>query len=219
MSNAPIIYVVDDNPGCRDSTTALVSQMAFQVKAFSSAEEFLADYRGHRPCCLLTDHRMEGMSGVKLVESLRASGITLAAVIMTAFADTQLTVRAIRGGAVTLLDKPFDYKSLREVIEQALSEDQIQYEQETKLREIQLQFDSLTTGELDVVKRIVQGMANKVVASELDVSIRTVESRRSKIFYKMHVTSVAGLVQLAMLARPELCLVENLNTDDSANTL
>ncbi|MEQ9408948.1 MAG: response regulator [Fuerstiella sp.] len=205
MSADPIIYVVDDDDDARESTCALISQMALRVEAYSSAEDFLKNYSGHRPACLLTDHRMLGMTGVELLESLRNKGVTLSVIVMTAFADTELTVRAIRSGAVTLLEKPFSSSALWDAMNEALAEDRIRYVEEAKTKRISERFDTLTPSEIEVLKLIVRGETNKAVALKVGVSIRTVESRRSSIFEKMDISSVAELVHHVMIARPELC--------------
>ena len=202
MNNEPIIYVVDDDADSRESAVALVGQMALQVRAFESAEQFLAEYKGYRPACLLTDHRMLGMTGIELLKRLRSSGVTLSVIVMTAYAETELTVRAIKSGAVTLLEKPFSDTALWNAIHEALAEDREQFVRESRIERIQERLQSLTPAETDVLNRVVAGETNKSIAFQLDVSVRTVESRRSRIFEKMGVTSVAELVQLVMIGRP-----------------
>lgn len=204
MSGEPIIYVVDDDVDSRESACALISQMALKVQSYPSAEAFLAAYNGHRPACLLTDHRMMGMTGVELLETLRSRGITLSVVVMTAFAETDLTVRAIRSGAVTLLEKPFTDTRLWEAIHEALAEDRSHYSDEARLTRINDRLNTLTASESEVLRLVVQGETNKAVALKLGVSVRTVENRRSSIFEKMNVTSVAELVQLVMISRRDL---------------
>ena len=203
MNDNPVIYVVDDDDDSRDSVSALISQMSMRVESFRSAEQFLASYDGYRPACLLTDHRMLGMTGVDLLEALRARGITLAVVVMTAFAETQLTVRAIRSGAMTLLEKPFSNAALWDAIHNALAEDRIQSANEARVRRINDRLALLTASEKEVLRQIVNGETNKAIAFGLGVSVRTVESRRSSIFEKMGVASVAELVQLVMTVRNE----------------
>ncbi len=197
----PVIYVVDDDEDARDSACALISQMNLKVQEFGSAKDFLERYDGHRPGCLLTDHRMPGMSGVELLEALRSQGMTISVVVMTAYAETPLTVRAIRSGAVTLLEKPFSNFALFEAIEKSLNEDRRQHAAEQRVGRIHDRLATLSESEQDVLKLIVRGETNKAVAFNMRVSIRTVESRRSSIFEKMGVSSVAELVQLVMIAR------------------
>lgn len=200
MSDTPIIYVVDDDLDTRESACALVSQMGLQVEAFASAEDFLASYAGYRPGCLLTDHRMLGMTGVELLERLRENAVTLSVIVMTAFAETELTVRAVRGGAVTVIEKPFSDDVLWNAIQQALSEDRSRHADEVLKKEIREKLNTLTASETEVMKLVVRGEPNKSVAFALGVSVRTVENRRHSIFEKLNVTSVAELVRLVMTA-------------------
>ncbi|MEZ6124465.1 MAG: response regulator [Planctomycetaceae bacterium] len=201
MHSEPVIYVVDDDPDSRESAVALISQMSLKAVSYSSAIEFLDAYDGYRPACLLTDHRMLGMTGVELLETLRGRGITLSVVVMTAFAETELTVRAIRGGAVTLLEKPFSNTALWNAIHEALSEDRDIATGEERIQAIRQRLETLTPGEVEVMNLIVEGETNKAAAFRLGVSVRTVENRRSNIFEKMDVVSLAELVQLVIAAR------------------
>ncbi|MCA9061074.1 MAG: response regulator transcription factor [Planctomycetaceae bacterium] len=198
MVDAPLIFVVDDDTDSRESACALIQQMALQVRSFSSAEQFLEEYDGYRPACLLTDHRMLGMTGVELLEALRSKGVTLSVIVMTAFAETDLTVRAIRSGAVTLLEKPFTNAKLWNAIRDALAEDRDTAADEARQRRIRAKLDMLTSGELDVLKLMLQGEANKGMATRLEMSVRTIETRRASVFEKMQVSSIAELVQLVM---------------------
>jgi two-component system response regulator FixJ len=200
MNNDPVIYIVDDDADARESSCALVTEMALRVESFASAEQFLAAYRGYRPACLLTDHRMLGMTGVELLEKLRRSDISLSVIVMTAYPETELTVRAIKSGAVTLIEKPFTNAALWKAIHDALSEDRTQFASESQIRRIRERLQSLTAAETEVLNLIVKGETNKAIAFQLEISIRTVESRRSSIFEKMGVSSVAELVQLVMTA-------------------
>jgi len=106
MTAKPTVFVVDDDELARTSVCALVCSMGIPAEPFSSAEEFLDHYVEGLPGCLVTDVRMLGMSGLELQERLRELDIHLPVVVMTAYAKTPLTVRAIQGGAVTLLEKP-----------------------------------------------------------------------------------------------------------------
>lgn len=205
MTETSVIYVVDDDTDSRESICELISQLGHKTQAFASAEAFLESYDGHRPACLLTDYRMLGMTGVELLESLRANNVTLSVVVMTAFADTELTVRAIRGGAVTLIEKPFSNTALWKAIREALAEDHAQYDNEKQIQHIRDQIESLTPGELGVLKLIIGGAPNKSAALQLGVSIRTVESRRAAVLEKLQVSSLAELVQRVMVGCPELC--------------
>ncbi len=197
-----IVYIVDDEPAALEAVSALVGVMGLASRAYRSAEEFLAAYDGHRPGCLVTDVRMLGMSGIELQERLARQGITLAVVVLTAYPDTQTTVRAIKGGAVTLLEKPCRDQELWDAIRTALAHDREESRREARQREIRERLESLTPAELQVLERIVQGDSNKAMARQLGVSVRTIEVRRQRIFHKLASESVAELVRMYLEAHP-----------------
>src|SRR5262245_53438967 len=174
---------------------ALVGAMGIETRGYESAEDFLAAYDGHRPACLVTDVRMLGMSGLELQERLNQMGVTMSVVVLTAFASTSTTVRAMRNGAVTLMEKPCGDDELWDAIRTGLANDLQNHELEQRRESILEKLDSLTPKERQVLEFIVAGDANKVVARKLDVSIRTVENHRHKIFHKMGADSLAELVR------------------------
>lgn len=200
MTVEPTVFVVDDDELARTSTTALVGSMGIPSESFCSAEEFLDRYVAGRPGCLVTDIRMLGMSGLELQERLRELDIQLPVVVMTAYAKTPLTVRAIQGGAVTLLEKPCEENELWDAIRRALARDAEDRAANEHRQRIVRRIEGLTPTQRKVMDMIVAGKANKVIAVELDVSIRTVEARRQEVFAKMKADSVAELVRLVMEA-------------------
>lgn len=200
MLSEPTVFVVDDDPQSRKSVCALVRSMGIRAQQFSSAEEFLGGYREGRPGCLVTDVRMFGMSGLELQEELQRRKVLLPVIVLTAYPRTPLTVRAIKAGAVTLLEKPYEDDDLWDAIRKALSEDAAGRAQHRHRREIRRRADSLTPAERNVMDMMVQGKPNKAIARELDVSLRTIENRRRAVFAKMQASSVAELVRTAIEA-------------------
>lgn len=196
--SAGTVHVVDDDQASREAVAHLVEEMDVPVRTYGSAEEFLNKYNGERPACLVTDIRMLQMSGLELQEELASQGTTMATIVLTAYADTSITVRAIKNGAVTLLEKPCRDLELWDAIREALAVDRKQYESDLERAELVRRIETLTPQEKEVLALVVAGDPNKAIASKLDVSIRTVEVRRSSIFQKMHADSVAELVRLAM---------------------
>lgn len=201
MADEPTVFVVDDDQNARDSVCFLVRSMGIQAVAFPSAEEFLRQYQERSPGCLVTDVRMLGMSGIELQERLNEQGVTLPVIVLTAYARTRLTVRAMAAGAVTLLEKPYDEDELWDAIRKALARDAQRHCEDERQREIRDCFQQLTPGERDVMKMIVQGEPNKLIAKKLGITIRGVEKRRSSVFSKMQAGSVAHLVRLVIDAR------------------
>ena len=174
--------------------------MGIPAESFASAEEFLEAYLQERPGCLVTDVRMFGMSGLELQEELKRRNVLLPAVVLTAYARTPITVRAMKAGAVTLLEKPYDDDDLWDAIRAALTEDSASRADHQQRRKIRDRIARLTPAERKVMDMMVQGKANKAIAHELDISVRTVENRRREVFAKLQADSVAQLVRLAIEA-------------------
>jgi two-component system, LuxR family, response regulator FixJ len=194
----PTVFVVDDDERARKSVCALVRSLGLKAEAFPSAEEFLARYDPCRPGCLVTDVRMLGMSGLDLQDKLNAQGNRLPVIVLTAYPRTSSTVRAMKAGAVTLLEKPYDEEELWDAIRKALAQEAVGRAELQRRREIHQRAARLTPAERAVMNLIVQGKPNKVIAKQLNMSIRTIESRRHEVFTKMGVQSVAELVRLAI---------------------
>ena len=172
--------------------------MGLPTQSFASAEEFLESYTPDRPGCLVTDVRMLGMSGIELQEELRFRGIELPVIVLTAFARTSLTVRAMRNGAVTMLDKPYNDDALWDAVRQALKQDADQRAVRDRQHALRQRFTTLTPSEREVLDLVVAGQPNKTIAKRLDMSVRTVENRRHDIFNKLQASSVAELVRLTV---------------------
>jgi two-component system, LuxR family, response regulator FixJ len=198
MAFEPTVFVVDDDQRASKSVCALVHSLGLEAQAFCSAEDFLARHDRGRPGCLVTDIRMAGMSGLDLQDRLLEQGVRMPVIVLTAYPRTRMTVRAMKAGAVTLLEKPYDEDELWDAIRKALAQEAAIRAETKRREEIRARAASLTPAERTVMELIVQGKANKSIAKQLDVSVRTVESRRHDVFTKMKVDSVAELVRLAI---------------------
>ena len=200
MNHEATVYVVDDDPAARDSVSALVTAAGLRVQSFSSAEAFLQENRPDRPSCLVTDLRMLGMSGLDLLEQLQKSSSPLPAILISAYADVPATVRAMQAGAVTLLEKPCRHDQLITAIHQALERDASDRAVRLRKTELKKRLATLSPEEYDVMQRMVAGKLNKVVANELLISLRTVETRRHRVLEKMQADSLAELVRMVVEA-------------------
>ncbi|MDA8745891.1 response regulator [Rubripirellula amarantea] len=201
MSDTATVYIVDDDNDAREAVEMLLTEMKVQHESFASAEAFLESYQGQRPGCLVTDVRMLEMSGLELQEELQRRQVTLSVVVVTGYADTPVIVRAIKNGAVTLLQKPTRNHELWDAIRAGLAQDAENLEKEREQKQLQARIDSLTPAEKEVLDLIVEGLPNKTIATRLDVSVRTVEVRRQHVFAKLSADSVAELVQIVMRAQ------------------
>jgi FixJ family two-component response regulator len=200
MAAETTVFVVDDDEQARKSVCALVRSMGLRAEGFSSAEEFLDAHLPHRPGCLVTDVRMLGMSGLELQEELKRRNVLLPIIVLTAYARTPMTVRAVKAGAVTVLEKPYEDDDLWDGIRKALAEDAARRARHAHRRELRLRIDRLSPSERKVMRLMVQGEPNKVIARHLDVSIRTIENRRREVFEKMQADSLAELVRMVIEA-------------------
>ena len=146
-----LVFVVDDDEDARDSVRVLVNSMGIRAEPYSSAEDFLAGHVEGRSGCLVTDIRMLGMSGIELQERLIEQNISLPVIVLTAYARTRTTVRAMAAGAVTLLEKPYDDEELWDAIRKALARDAQRREGAQRQREIRLRVNHLTPRERAVM--------------------------------------------------------------------
>jgi FixJ family two-component response regulator len=200
MTDQATVFVVDDDEQARHSVCALVQSMGLRAQAFASAEEFLASDVSNQPGCLVADIRMRGMSGLELQEELRRRAVWLPVVVLTAYARTPLTVRAMQAGAVTLLEKPYENEDLWDAIRRALAVDAASRAAISHRQELRARLERLTSAERAVLDLIVAGKPNKAIAQRLDVSLRTIENRRRDVLQKLEVESVAELVRLVIEA-------------------
>lgn len=152
---------------------------------------------------MVTDLRLEGMSGTDLVQALKDRKHETPVILITAYAQTRITVQAMKEGVITLLDKPYAQDELWEAIQSALHADVLRREREEQQTAILNRLKSLSPSEKDVLQLVIDGEPNKVIARRLDVSIRTVENRRREIYNKMAANSVAELVRMVMEIRDQ----------------
>jgi two-component system response regulator FixJ len=193
-----VVFIVDDDEQVRKAVKALVEAMGVTSETYPSAEEFLRAYDGRRPACLVTDVRMLGMSGLELQERMIEQGLSMSVIVLTAFATTPTTVRAMRNGALTLMEKPCNDDELWDAIRRGLANDLENFQLEQQRSNLKLRLESLTPKEREVLDLMISGDANKVIARKLDCSIRTVENHRQKVFQKMEADSLAELVRMAV---------------------
>ena len=196
----PIVFVVDDEPTVLKSICALVGSFGQKTESFQSAYEFLEFYDG-QPGCLVSDVRMFGMTGLELQEKLIHDGIELPVILISAHAEIPVTVRAMKLGAVTFLEKPCRDVELWEAIRTALEQDAENRNRMLRRKQITARLAKLTPSEKEVLDLIVAGQLNKQIAKSLGVSIRTVESRRHNIFKKLESDSIADLVKTVLEER------------------
>ena len=199
----PTVFVVDDDPGIRDSVTWLFQSVGLPVETYGSAQKFLDTYVASRPGCLILDVRLPGMGGLDLLEALRRRGATLPVIVVTAFGEVHSAVRAMKGGAIDVMEKPTRDQVLLDRVQQALELDRRTRATLASRAEAAARYARLSKRELEVLALIIAGKANKVIATELTLSPKTVEAHRAAIMRKLGVHSIAELVRIVMLAEDQ----------------
>jgi len=192
------VFVVDDDRAVRESLALLVQSVGLEVETFSGAGEFLDAYQPDRRGCLITDIRMPGMSGLELQERLTEEGYHIPVIVLTGFGDVPAAVRALKGGAVDFVEKPFNPQALLDLVQQALVREAELREQADREANLAEHMALLTPREREVMALVVAGKANKVIAIDLSISERTVELHRGRIMKKMQARSLAELMRIVL---------------------
>ncbi|MEN8131618.1 MAG: response regulator [Pseudomonadota bacterium] len=196
----PTVYLVDDDLSYRQSLRLLLEAEGFNVEDFDCAAAFLASYHHHHPGCLVLDVRMPEVSGLELQDHLMEKEVRLPIIFLTGHGDVPMSVKAIKAGAVDFLEKPFDNRALLESIREAIATDARMRMTIAERSDIIQRLRRLTRREREVMNRVVVGKANKEIASELDVSPRTVEVHRARVMQKMVARSIPELIAMALKA-------------------
>lgn len=198
MQHNPTVYIVDDEPAMRDALSLLIRTAGMDVIAYAEPEMFLAQFDPEVIGCIILDMRMPSWTGLELQAELNKKNVLLPQIFLSGHGDVRQTVRAMKGGAVDFLTKPVEDSLLLHTIQEAIrnymrSLPQLKAEQETRKR-----LAGLTTREQDVLHLILDGLANKEIARQIDVSIRTVESHRAAIHEKLEAKNLAHLCRICM---------------------
>jgi len=197
VTATPLVYVVDDDADVRDSLRLLLESVGIEVEAFGSADAFLEleEMGQGRACCLLLDVRMPGMGGISLLEHLRRHKALLPTIVITGHGDIPMAVRAMKLGAVDFISKPYNHQVLLDLVQETLRRTPAKAVVERVSEEELIErWRNLTEREQEVFWNVVRGAANKVIALDLGISIRTVEAHRARIMKKMQVRKLADLV-------------------------
>jgi two-component system response regulator DctR len=197
-----LIFIVDDDASVREALAWLLRSRRLVSEQYASAEDFelrlaegpLAD----QPHCLLLDVRMPGMSGLALFDRLAERGLleVMPVIFLTGHADVPTAVDAVKRGAFDFCEKPFSDNALVDRIEHALGASLRAVEAQRARRLLMRRVEELTERERDVMRRVVEGLPNKLIADQLSISVRTVEVHRARVFEKMEVKSAVELANL-----------------------
>ncbi len=196
----PIINIVDDDRMARESLKWLVESAHLTAEEFARGEDFLQQFKHSAPGCVVLDVRMPDINGMELFARLKQTGSDIPVIIVTGHADVAMAVRAMKAGAFDFVEKPYNDALMLELIQNAITCDRYKREQQHKVDNIQGRINRLTPREHEVMKFVLNAKQNKIIASELGISIKTVELHRANLMNKMNAASSTELVKLAMMA-------------------
>jgi FixJ family two-component response regulator len=197
LPDTPIVLVVDDDQEVRDALSSLFRSVGLDPRRFGSVAELLRHEFPDAPCCLVLDIRLPGVSGLDFQAQLADANIHVPIIMMTGHGDIPMSVRAMKGGAVDFLTKPFRDQDMLDAVAQAIERDRKRRDGDRALAELRERFDSLTTRERQIMELVTAGLMNKQVAGELGLSEITVKIHRGHAMRKMGVRTLADLVRAA----------------------
>ena len=206
MENTPqaLIHIVDDEASLRRALVFLLESAGWQVAAHESAEAFLAAWtEPAAPGCLILDIRMPLMSGLELQRILNERGIRLPVIFLTGHADVSIAVQAMKHGACELIEKPFKDQVLLDAVSQAVRSDLARHDEVLTRQALRSRLDKLSPRETEVARLVAEGLPNKTIGQQLDISERTVQVHRLHVMEKLGIHSAAELAQLMLKADKE----------------
>jgi two-component system response regulator FixJ len=200
MAENGTVFLIDDDPGVRDSLSLLLSLKGLRTQPFATAESFIATYQADWPGCVLTDLRMPGMTGLELQAALRERRIEVPVVVLTAHGDVATARAALKNGAFDFLEKPIDDAMLLDVLQNALRVDRERRGAAASRSSTDARLERLTAREREILALLAAGHQNREVALKLGISPRTVEVHKARIMEKLDCTSLAELIRLNIAA-------------------
>lgn len=194
--NTAKAHLVDDDEAIRDALAWLLKSRGLPHTSYDSAENFLANWTSESSGCIVLDMRMSGMSGLDCFDALIERKSNLPVIFLTGHGDVPLAVATLKRGAFDFFEKPFNDNDLVTRIEEAMALDTRQRARNATVDSVKARVSSLTTREQQIMELVLAGKYNKVIGDELNISMRTVEVHRAKLFDKMHVKTAIELANL-----------------------
>lgn len=198
------VHVVDDEEAVRKSMAFLLTMAGFTVRVYESATGFLAIAPTIRNGCLVTDLRMPDMSGVELLRNMKSADLRIPSIVIMGHGDVPMAVEAMKAGALDFIEKPFEDELLIAAVKHAAMQLSDIRDDQEDVEAIHLRLSELTDRERQVLSSVVEGLANKTIAYDLNISPRTVEVHRANAMSKMKAKSLPELVRMALAAKLDI---------------
>ena len=198
------VFVVDDDEAVRKSIRALLESAGLVTRGFESAQAFLDAFSPNDTGCIVVDVQMPRMNGLELQAHLAKKNIALPIIIITGHGDVPMAVQALKAGAFDFIEKPFDDEVFLGSVSRALAKSETQQQEQSLASDAVANIAVLTPREREVMELLVAGRPNKIIAYELGISARTVETHRARVMEKMRSRSLSHLVRMAIAAGIEL---------------
>lgn len=195
MTTAPLIHLIDDDAAVRDSLALLIGTVGLRVTTWAEPLAFLAGFDRQAIGAIVLDVRMPGLSGLTVLERLRAEGVDQPVVMLTGHGTVELCRRAFKSGAAEFLEKPVDEDLLIEALQSAVRQHVRSRERVQADRAARERYAQLSPREREVLGLIVEGLTNKEIGRALALSPRTVETHRAHLFDKLEAESLALLIR------------------------
>jgi FixJ family two-component response regulator len=193
----PVVFIVDDDPSVRKALANLLRSVGLAVQTFATAQEFISTRRPDAPGCLVLDVRLPGVSGLDLQRQLTEAGVHMPIIFITGHGDIQMSVEAMKAGAVEFLTKPFREQVLLDAVQHAIERDRVAHAQRAAQAELRNLYETLTPREQEIIPFIVGGLLNKQIAGELGTTEATVKVHRARLMHKLKADSLADLIRMA----------------------
>lgn len=196
-ADEPVVYIIDDDGSVRAAIEDLLASVGLRALSFASTQAFLANAIEEVPACVVLDVRMPGQSGMDFHRQMIELGMGMPVVFITGHGDIAMGVEAMKNGAIEFLTKPFRDQSLLDAIHHGLEKDRERRKGAALVAALQARWESLSPGEQDVMRLVAQGLLNKQIAAQLELSEITVKVRRGHVMRKMQAGSLAELVRIS----------------------
>jgi two-component system, LuxR family, response regulator FixJ len=200
MSEQRLIHLVDDDEGVRHSCSFMLRHAGFAVKTYPDGVAFLEAAPKAESGCILLDVQMPHMDGLEVQQRLNALGLAMPVIVLTGHGDVEVAVKAMKAGAVDFVEKPYEKHTLIDAIERAFERLDARSMKDVLEEEARGRVDRLTPRERDVLKGLVDGFTNKMIAETLDISPRTVEIHRANLMEKLDAPSLSSVLRIAFAA-------------------